>query len=434
MSRSLAPRRLIGAAGTALGALIALGSPSCAQSLAQRVSSAADGPVQFLFAAREGVCGDGRTWFTTGTGSWYGSFSGNDLARSDECRRGPVRVVINRAGREIVDLEVYAGPAAPESGVTNLGTVPAREASAYLLSLAQRLEGRPGREAILPAVLADSAQPVPALLAIARNADRPRDTRRSAIAHLGREAGADRAAAPEIVRALSALARDENDVRSVRTQALSTLGQLDAGEGVPALIELSRTEADPWLARGALDALARSGDPRARAELRRAIARAGLPENARVSAIRGLARGYATGDDVEFLRAQFRTLTGEDSREAIVSALAEIGGRKNADWLLSVAGDADLPVSLRRRALSGAERAGASVAAIAALYDRLETRQMREAAISVLAQSGTRAATDKLLAIARNDTDYRIRRRAVSQLARSDDPRVKAALKEIAMP
>jgi HEAT repeat protein len=355
--------------------------------------------------------------------------------RSNECQRGPVRVVMHRAGGGIVDLEVFAGPlAAAEAGVRDLGTVGAREASSYLLSLARELDGKPGREAILPAVLADSSAPAAALLALARDTDRPRDTRRSAISYLAREANAGASEVGSVVSALSAMARDANDVRTVRTAALSTLARFDGGAGVPTLIELSASSGDPWLARGALDALARSGDPRARTALREAIPRAGLDEDARVSAIRGLAREYATGSDLDFLRNQFRSLDGEKSRMAIMSAMAEVGGRENADWLLSLAGDGELPRALRRRALTSAERAGVSASAIASLYDRLEERQMREAAISALAQSGTRDATDKLLAIARTDTDYQIRRRAISQLSRSDDPRVTEALKAIARP
>jgi HEAT repeat protein len=68
---------------------------------------------------------------------------------------------------------------------------------------------------------------------------------------------------------------------------------------------------------------------------------------------------------------------------------------------------------------------------IVALYDALQDQELKGAAMSVLAQSGTRAATDKLLTIARSDPNYQLRRRAVSQLSRSDDPRVRDALKEM---
>ena len=56
---------------------------------------------------------------------------------------------------------------------------------------------------------------------------------------------------------------------------------------------------------------------------------------------------------------------------------------------------------------------------------------MKDAIISTLSNNGTKAATDKLLAIAKTDQNYQMRRRAVNALGRSDDPRVKDALKDI---
>ena len=61
-----------------------------------------------------------------------------------------------------------------------------REAADYLLSLAATVDGRPGRDAIGPAMLADSATVTPQLLAIARDQSRARETRSSAINWLSR--------------------------------------------------------------------------------------------------------------------------------------------------------------------------------------------------------------------------------------------------------
>ena len=56
---------------------------------------------------------------------------------------------------------------------------------------------------------------------------------------------------------------------------------------------------------------------------------------------------------------------------------------------------------------------------------------MKDAIIATLSNNGTKAAMDKLLAIAKNDPNYSMRRRAVNALGRSEDPRVKEALKDI---
>ena len=73
-----------------------------AQNLAQRIASAPDGAVQFTFAARPGVCGNGRTYYTINGSMWFGTM--NDYTRTEPCQPGPVRVVLGRAGREIVDV------------------------------------------------------------------------------------------------------------------------------------------------------------------------------------------------------------------------------------------------------------------------------------------------------------------------------------------
>jgi HEAT repeat protein len=65
------------------------------------------------------------------------------------------------------------------------------------------------------------------------------------------------------------------------------------------------------------------------------------------------------------------------------------------------------------------------------LYDRVDDPQMKEAVISTLSENGTKPAMDKLLAIAKTDPNYSMRRRAVNALGHSKDPRIKDALKEI---
>src|SRR4051794_37593055 len=128
-----------------------------AQSLANRVSSSPDGRVQFTFAARLGVCGNGRTYIQTGPNSYTGTvnFSGNfygnssDAMRAEPCVAGPVRVVIDRADKQPLTVQTYVGPAdSTLRGVVDLGRVRAQDAADYLLSLASSIDGRAGREAL----------------------------------------------------------------------------------------------------------------------------------------------------------------------------------------------------------------------------------------------------------------------------------------------
>lgn len=406
-------------------------SASRAQNLAQRIASAPEGAVQFTFAARPGVCGNGRSYYSVNGSMWFGSVNDNTM-RSDPCQPGPVRVVLGRAGRDIVDVNVFVGPAQTSPGATDLGAVPAREAADYLLSLAAKTDGRPGRDAITPAMLADSAIVSPQLLAIARDQSRARETRSHAISWLNRGFEERGGVSPsQLAKALGDMARDENDNQQVRASALRVLSRQENGEGIPALIEISRTTQDVWLGKQALGTLAQSGDPRARAYLRTAVQRDDLNDEMRIAAIRGIGRDYATSQDAEFLRGLYANLPSERTKEAVLSSLGEMGGTANAKWLMSIAANNDESIRLRRRAVQLSERAGTTVADLTQLYDRVDDVQMKEAIISTLGTNATKSAMDKLLAIASNDPNYMLRRRAVTALGRSEDPRVKDALKAI---
>ena len=242
---------------------------ACGQGLERRVNAAGDGPVQFHFASRSAVCGNGRSFLRIeddgGAGS-YGSWGGgNDGMQMEPCAPGPVRVVLVRAGREIIKIETYAGPLrADTTGAHNLGAVTARDAASFLLALAASLDGRPAREAILPAALADSAVVTPALAAIAKDQGRSRETRRSAISWLTRRRNEpDGLSAASADRALDQLVRDRAENESVRSAALSAVARLDRGDGIQPLMAYAATP-DAWLSRKAFASLASAGDPRAR--------------------------------------------------------------------------------------------------------------------------------------------------------------------------
>ncbi|MES2123333.1 MAG: HEAT repeat domain-containing protein [Gemmatimonadota bacterium] len=333
--------------------ILGLATAQClgAQSLDRRIAAAPDGPVQFHFAAREGVCGNGKGFLRADESGYYTSFS--DGSGRDLCAAGPVRVVAVRVGKEIVKLETFAGPltSGPDDGA-DLGVVSGREAAAYLLSLAGILDGRPARDAILPAMLADSAQVTTTLLALMRDQTRPRELRRSALTWLSRrrdEPGGVGTGAVD--RALDQLVRDRSESESIRSAALSTISSRDRGEGVPTLIAYANGT-DGWLARQSFASLSRSGDPRARQFTRAALRRTDLSDESRVAAIQGIGGDQATGADIAMLRELYPSLNSDRERDAVLSVVANAGGSANTEWLLTVATSATEPAQRRRRAVS----------------------------------------------------------------------------------
>jgi hypothetical protein len=244
----------------ALGAAV----PAAGQTLAQRVARAPDGTVRLTYAAREGVCGNGAgniSFDCAGGACGHRRITTNSDWDDDgpcPCDSGPVRLALEVARGRVTRLRAYVGGhwRAAAAGVTDLGVVPAAEAAHYLLDLA-RADGSAARDAVFPATLADSVNVWPDLVRLARDAAAPRRTREQAVFWLGQAAG------EAAVKDLTALVGDDALDRDVREHAVFALSQLPKDVGVPALLQVARTNRDPEVRRKAFFWLGQTGDPRA---------------------------------------------------------------------------------------------------------------------------------------------------------------------------
>jgi hypothetical protein len=250
-------------AGTALAvlaAVVSLPRTGTAQSIASRVARVSNGTVRMSFATKPGFCGSGNSIrHGNGNMNWGNGNESRDIEWDNDCSVGPARIVLDRRNGELSDLRFYVGgrwrPAG--SDVVDLGTVSAREAADYLVAIAQTDKGSIGSKAIFPATIADSAVIWPALLKLARNGDLPRNTRSQSVFWLGQAAG------DAATRGLSDLVVDNDVDREVREQAVFALSQRPREEGIPALINVARTNKDPEIRKKALFWLGQSNDPRA---------------------------------------------------------------------------------------------------------------------------------------------------------------------------
>ncbi len=219
------------------------------QSVAARIDAVSSGTVRLAFPARPGVCGDGAHNISTHRADDRGEWESN-------CLDGPVRVALDRAGGRTTAVRTYVGGTWRTGSAVDLGLVPAAEASAWLLTLAEKNE--PGsEEAIFPATLGDGLVAWPALLRIARNPNTASKTRRTAVFWLGQAAG-DKA-----TEGLDAITQDQQQDREVREAAVFALSQRPREQGVPALIRIAKSNRDPELRRKALFWLGQSEDPAA---------------------------------------------------------------------------------------------------------------------------------------------------------------------------
>jgi HEAT repeat protein len=207
-----------------------------------------------------------------------------------------------------------------------------------------------------PAMLADSAVVTPQLLHLVTDQTRSRDVRSSAISWLARrrdEPGGVGAAT--VQRTLEGIVHDHDEGETTRRQALSTLGNLERGEGVPILIAMAG-DADAWVARQAQSSLANSGDPRARQYIRQSVRRSDLAEESRTAMIRGLGNEYAVASDYQMLRDLYPALDSDQERNAVISSLANAGGVANTTWLLGIAKSATETSGRRRLAVNALSR------------------------------------------------------------------------------
>ena len=242
---------LAGAATLASGCTATIASAQ--GPVARQVATVKDGTVRLSFRARAGVCGNGQS----NSMSWN---SGRGRGRNEwenECEPGPVRVAIDLVGGEPVDIRFYVGGRWRSPGnSTDIGAVGAADAANYFAWLAEKSDGRAGREAIPVAVLADSANVWPQLLRIAKNDQRPRDVRKNAVFWLGQ-------AASDATAALDGLAGDDTEDIEIRKQAVFALSQRPKDEAVPALLRIVRGKGDARVRKQAIFWLGQSGDPRA---------------------------------------------------------------------------------------------------------------------------------------------------------------------------
>ncbi len=236
--------------GLAFAGMMLVTHAGITQSLERRVTAAPNGTVRFTFAARDGVCHNGRNVNIRS--------SSHDSDWESDCEHGPVHTALSVSGGKVTKVATYVGGHWKQvtANVTDLGNVPAKDAAEYLVSIAgQGMSG--SNDAVFAATLADSVEIWPSLLKLARNESLPRETRRTAIFWMGQAAGSAATAS------LDSIARDDNGNREVRDAAVFAISQRPRDESVPALIRLARNDRDPEIRRKAIFWLGQSDDPRA---------------------------------------------------------------------------------------------------------------------------------------------------------------------------
>ena len=224
-------------------------------------------------------------------------------------------------------------------------------------------------------------------------------------------------------------ANNDPDVE-VRRQAVFWLSEVDDPRAVQALTQFVRESDDDQVRERAIFALAQHDSPEAMQVVRGVAQDPNASERLRERAIFWLAE-EGTREDVESLKGMFDQVESDRLAERILFAVGQTERPEDGRWLLSVAADPNRSNRLRSRAIFWAAEAGVSVQALGQLYDQLDDRELKERVIFGLSESEEPGAIDRLIDIARNETDPQLRTRAIFWLGNSNDERAADVLLEI---
>lgn len=231
------------------------------------------------------------------------------------------------------------------------------------------------------------------------------------------------------------VAKNDPDA-GLRSEAWSLIGRVGGDQAIPMLEEALRTADDERTQRSAITALGNVNSDRARLAVRAIIERNDAPERVRQDAILTLGRTRSdrmpAPEELAYLRQLYGKLEQQKLREAVITAAGRVPTAENQAFLMGIVRNQNEAASLRSNALQRLVQHDAyKVDDIAKLYEIADARSLREQVLYALSRRNEPEAVDKMIDIARKDTDPQIRRTAISLLSRSKNPRAIQLLQEL---
>lgn len=276
----------------------------------------------------------------------------------------------------------------------------------------------------------DAASALPVVRKVlARRDECTKELRRRALYVIGRQGG------PEAAGIMLDVAKNDTE-SSVRNEAMRWLPRVAGDNAVPQLEEMLRTSTEESTQRSIVSTLNAMDSERSRRAVRSIIERNDASERVRYEAINSFLRErdgrQPSADDQNYIRGLYSKLEVTKLREAVLHSLSRIETPENQQFMMTIVRNQGETPSLRAVALQRLGRMeSVSVNEIARLYDIADTRSLREQVLQGLSQRKEDAAVDKMIEIARKDTDPQIRRSAINMLARSSNKRAQDFIKEI---
>ncbi|MDX1576983.1 MAG: HEAT repeat domain-containing protein [Gemmatimonadota bacterium] len=209
----------------------------------------------------------------------------------------------------------------------------------------------------------------------------------------------------------------------VQKAAVFWLSQVGTEKALDALADLLETTDDPELQENALFALSQHGGTRAAGLIRSFALDPSKPVGVRENAIFWMSQ-HSENQDADVLIELYAQLDSEPLKESVFFGLAQLDDPRAVEWMLERALDDSEATELRKQALFWAGQHGSvDLSRLAGLYGRLSDREMKEQLIFLYSQREEPEAVERLIEVARTETDPELRKRAIFWLGQTGDDR-----------
>jgi HEAT repeat protein len=241
---------------------------------------------------------------------------------------------------------------------------------------------------------------------------------------------ASRLRTPEARKLLIDVARTDPDPR-VRVDGLLSLSSIPGEEVLMAIEDIIITAIDVETQEAGMVALHHHPSPQATVLLKGFAVDEKLPLRVRGEAIMGLSRDRSP-EMLAFLQDLYDDLDHENLKDRLIVDISKFDDARARRWLLDRVHDEEESVDLREGALLAiADDPLVSTDEVIKIYDTSSRDRLRRTAIWMLAHQRTDEARDKLLEIARSESDPDLRIEAIGWLGEIEDPRAVDLLEEI---
>jgi HEAT repeat protein len=393
--------------------------------LARRITSAPDGLVKMRYAARPGICGDGRTFIADNTNGsrgydvWFSegmNFTNASGNFASNCAEGPVRLMLVVRDHRVIAVQPFVGPSSPatERPGMDLGVVSTADVSRYLLDFAATGREDESRNAMLAASIADSVRIAGRLASMARNKSLLTNVRESALKWVGRVGRRENDT--DAMRVARTIAEDRDDEVSVRERAIRVIGD---GENDATYLRALYPRLDEQSLRERVVRVVGENGTRTDMDWIRGIA---TNKTERVSIRERAVRVLADAGDSRSLRQLYDQLDDPTLRERVIRVMADVGDGESKRWLREIVERSSESSAVRERAIRSLADAG-DISYLESAYKSLGDEGLRERVIRSVADAGGADAMAWLRAIVRDTREQSsLRERAVRSMADGGAP------------